>query len=67
MNRAGTLWAGYGISIVAVLSYVAWLLRRARVLGNSLDIAESQADSQAVTQPETQENGASSDATDSAQ
>ncbi len=40
MNHAGTLWAGYSVAIVAVVSYAFWLLRRARTLGTSLDINE---------------------------
>ncbi len=58
MNHAGTLWAGYGISIVAVLGYVAWLLRRARVLGDSLEIALNSANDPAASDSaKTQETG----------
>lgn len=42
MSNAGTLWLGYGVTIVSVLGYVLWMWRRARALGVSLGISDNE-------------------------
>ena len=64
MSNAGTLWAGYGVTIVAVLGYVIWLLRRASKLGTSLDIGSQQSNGQSHRQdaPARDQDSAARDA-----
>ncbi len=38
MNDLGSIVAGYGITIVAVVSYAAWILVRGRSIGRELGI-----------------------------
>lgn len=52
MSNAGTLLAGYGVTVGAVVAYAAWLWLRARKLGRDLGIADTaDAAGTAGTQP----------------
>ena len=40
MTHAGYVFAGYAVTIVALISYVAWMVARTRALARSLPSAE---------------------------
>ena len=41
MTNVGTIVAGYGITIVAIAFYAAWIINRGRAIGEELGIGSS--------------------------